>query len=124
MIEELGMAPDVQPITQVLVSLFEKEMITESLKIAKELRKEHIRTEMYLDHTKRIEKQLGYASRKGIPIVVLLGPDEISAGQVQIKNMIARKQYSLPRSEMLPFIKPRKPESQKAGKPAEIGRRF
>ena len=57
-----------------------------AVKTATELRRAGINTQIYLEEGK-FKKKLTYGSRLTIPFCVILGSDEIEAGQVTIKNM-------------------------------------
>lgn len=58
----------------------------ESLKLATELRKLNINTEIYLND-KKIKAKMKYADKLQIPYVIVIGEDEISNKKVKIKNM-------------------------------------
>ncbi len=98
--EELDMFPsDVgQTVTQVLVTQFNPDVLTESLKMAAELRQTGLNTELYFEND-RLGKQIRYALKKGIPYVAILGPDELAAGQVTIRNLSQKEQETVPREE-------------------------
>jgi histidyl-tRNA synthetase len=87
-LEELEMAPAEarQTAPQVLVTVFNPEGAADSLRLAQELRAAGVRTEVYLGKDK-LGAQLRYASRKGIPFVAILGPDEVARGEVTVKAM-------------------------------------
>lgn len=74
-------------VVQSLVTVFDDDLQTESLRIAMELREAGINTETYLDPRKSLGKQIGYADSKGIPLVLIAGPEEIEQGLVQIKRL-------------------------------------
>lgn len=59
--------------------------ITESLVLAKALRKEH-RVEVELSG-KKIRKAMDKANRENIPFVIVLGEEEVTQGQYILKNM-------------------------------------
>lgn len=87
--DELGMFPaDIGRTTaQVLVTSFGEEMASASLGLATQLRQAGIGTAMYFDYADRLGDQIGYASAKGIPYVIILGPDEWAAGQATIRRL-------------------------------------
>jgi histidyl-tRNA synthetase len=59
--------------------------------------------ETYLDPTAKLEKQIKYADGKGIPYVVILGPDEIKENKVTIKNMKTGGQEMVNRKDLVNF---------------------
>lgn len=82
--------------TSVLVTIFSKDLQQESLEIASQLRADGISTELYLDPTAKMEKQLKYANQKQIRYVIIVGPEEAAKNVVTIKNMMTREQQQLP----------------------------
>lgn len=87
-ISELGLLEEkLQPPTQVLITIFSPEYQANSLELATKLRAEGIRTETYLDPEAKLDKQLKYADKKGIPLVVILGPEEVEKGVITLRNM-------------------------------------
>ncbi len=81
-------------ITQVFVTVFSSELEVSSMKLAGLLRENGINTEISLETTK-LDKQLKYADRKGIPYVTIQGPDETSRGVIKLKNMQTKEQVEL-----------------------------
>ena len=95
-IEELNLWPDiVETPTTVLVTIFSPELLDKSIKTANILRKGNINTEIYLDKNARLDKQLKYADRKDIPWAVIVGPKEVKAGKVVLKNLTTGEQIIL-----------------------------
>ena len=82
--EEFDMFPSSvgKTVTQVLMTVFDDDLMTESLKLATELRKGGIRTEVYFRPAK-ISAQMKYADTKGIPYAVILGSDELASGNAE-----------------------------------------
>lgn len=74
-----------------LVTVFDDSLFGESLSLASQLRDEGIKTICYPEATK-LQKQLKFADRMGIQVVLVLGPDEAQNGQVTIKNLTTRSQ--------------------------------
>ena len=72
--------------------------------LANELRKEGISIEVFPD-IKKLPKQFEYAEKKGIPIVIITGDDEISSGQLSYKNLITKEQGKIGRNELGGFLK-------------------
>jgi len=104
--EEFDMFPAAvgKTVTQVLVTVFDADLAQESLKLATLLRQDGIRTEVYSRQT-RLSSQIKYADTKGIPYAVILGSDELEAGNVAIRNLASRKQEIVPREELVAHIK-------------------
>ena len=98
--EELGLLPDIKTKTQVLVTIFSEVLLAESIKLAKYLRYKNIQTDLYPNPTQKLDKQLKYAVKKGIPYVALLGPDEIKNGTVTLKNLKTKEQKTVTIEEL------------------------
>ncbi|MBM3137876.1 MAG: histidine--tRNA ligase, partial [Chloroflexi bacterium] len=89
---------------RVLVTVFEQETFKDSLLIAGELRASGIATSVYPEPVK-LGKQFKYADRLGMEFAIVIGPDEISQDQVQVKNLKSGEQTSTSRTELAAFIK-------------------
>ncbi len=95
-IEELNLWPDINPTpTKVLVTVFSPELLVQSIEVAKTIRDGGINTETYPDENTKLDKQLKYADKKGIPFVVIIGPEEARKNIVVLKNLGTKKQISV-----------------------------
>lgn len=86
-LEELKLLPQGKSSAVVLVTIFGPETMEYSLKAASELRRAGVNAELYLDPKAKLAKQLKYASRKGIPLVVIAGPEEVKEGVCSLRLM-------------------------------------
>jgi histidyl-tRNA synthetase len=89
---EQNLFPNDLQTTKVLVTIFSKELQDKSVAVASKLRSENISTELYLNEEAKMEKQLKYADQKGIPYVVIIGPEEADKNIVTLKNLKTREQ--------------------------------
>ena len=103
--DELGLWTD-QPATntQVLVALFSPETQAASFALATELRHGGINTEVYAE-PKEPRPQLAFADKKGIPIVCLVGPDELARDEVSVRDLRSRAQQSVPRADVVARVR-------------------
>ncbi len=85
---------------QVLVTVFDDERVSESLRLATEIRNAGYRVVFYPEADK-LGKQFRFADKLGIPIVVVLGPDEIETGSVALKHLKTREQVTVKREMLL-----------------------
>lgn len=83
---------DLTSTASVLLTVFNPDYADNSMRIAVRLRKEGIPTELWLDEKSKMEKQLKYADQKGIPYVIILGPEEAEKNILTLKNMKTREQ--------------------------------
>ncbi len=106
--EEFSMFPPTvrKTVTQVLVTVFDDELMAESLKLASDFRQSGIRTEVYFRPT-RLSAQIKYADNRGIPYVALLGSDEVEAGTVAVRNIATRAQDTVLRTQVVAKMKQR-----------------
>jgi histidyl-tRNA synthetase len=103
-LERLGLASGDSATAQVLVTVLDRARWLDCLRIAEELRAAGVPAELYLDE-RRLDRQLQYANRKKIPLVVIAGGDELARGVVAIKNMrTGVQQGDVPRAELGPAI--------------------
>ncbi|MDZ7587352.1 MAG: histidine--tRNA ligase, partial [Patescibacteria group bacterium] len=79
--------------TKVLLTTF-PETVKLSARTAQQFRQVGIATEIYPGEEK-IDKQLKYANKKGIPYVIIIGPDEAAKNMVTLKNMTTGQQETL-----------------------------
>ena len=83
---KLGLVPGAARVAQVLVTLFDDSAIAGSLQAAARLRAAGIRCEVYPE-TDKLGKQFKLADQKGIPVVIIIGPDEMAEGNVTVRDM-------------------------------------
>ena len=85
--EELNLFPtSTAQFTKVLVVHMDEATMNYGLIVTQNLRNQGISTEIYPDITK-VKKQLDYANKKQIPFAVIIGPDEMSANLLALKNL-------------------------------------
>lgn len=82
----------------ILVTTFDATTLSASLALSEELRAAGLPTEWFPEPG-RIQRQLKYADRMGIPIAVILGPDELGAGSVTLKHLPSGRQTTCPLPE-------------------------
>jgi len=101
---ELNMLPDSKTKTQVLVTIFNEDTKKASLEITNQLRSAGINTENFFD-SGGLKKQFKYADKKGIPFVVILGPDEILKDEISLKNMNSGEQTNMTIEKLIDLLK-------------------
>ena len=73
-------------VVEALVTVFNAESRPAAAKLAADLRAGGVRTELYMQD-RTLGKQLEYANKKGIPLVLIQRPEETSAGVVKLKRL-------------------------------------
>jgi histidyl-tRNA synthetase len=105
LLEQAGKHPELPASpSHVLVTLFSEDLYAQTLQLARRLREAGINTEQTLEPA-RLGKQIRHADRKGIPFVVILGPDELVAGQVVVKNLATGEQRSCSEEDVVRILR-------------------
>jgi histidyl-tRNA synthetase len=86
--------------TRVLLTHFDLASGRAALPLLAELRAAGIPAELYPDASK-LQKQFKYADAKGIPLVVVLGPEELAANVAKIKILKTGEEKVLPLGEVV-----------------------
>lgn len=89
---------------KVLVAPLGVNFQSEGLRILGLLRNKNISCEMYLGSEFQLRDQLGYAVRKEINFVAIIGENEFQNGMVTIKNMADKTQKQIKVNEILNFV--------------------
>ena len=100
----------VQPspvLTEVMVTNLEKDQESLYLSLVANLRREGIKTEIYFGKEESLRGQIGYANRKRIPIVIIIGENERKKEEALIKDMRFGKQEPALLKEIIEAIKER-----------------
>ncbi|MBP6377810.1 MAG: histidine--tRNA ligase [Kaistella sp.] len=85
--EELGLFPEnAENTVKFLFANYGENEAVEALKIIAKLREKGISAELYPEPAK-LKKQFTYAEKKGIPNLVFFGEQEISEGNITVKNL-------------------------------------
>ncbi len=104
-LEELNLFPASAEVgTKVLISNFDAEAEKYALPIVQQLRNAGISAELYPSSAK-LKKQMAYADAKNIPYVILVGGDEISSGELTLKDMQSGEQKKLTVLGILELLK-------------------
>ena len=85
MLGKLDTRPEFGP---VVVTVFDRDRVSDYQKMVAQLRNADIRAELYLGNPKNMGNQLKYADRRNSPCVIIQGSDEKARGEVQIKDLI------------------------------------
>ena len=89
---------------QVLVTVFEENLVQKSFKLAGHLRDNGIRT-VCITEPEKIMKQFKFADRIGVPLVIVMGPDEILNDKVTVKDLRSRTQDVIDQDLLVEYIK-------------------
>ena len=103
-LESYGLTPELRSNpAEIFLPTFDDSSKGETLQLAAELRAAGFRVEWYPQPIK-LAKQFKYADRQGIPVSIVLGPDEIKSGNVTLKKMNTGEQEIVKRDELLAYL--------------------
>ena len=102
--DELGLFPNLKTKTMAVMTVFNESLLESSQKIAEKLRASLINTDLYPDPTAKLEKQLKYADNKGVPYVIIQGPEEKAKEIVKLKNMQTKEQFELTLDDVIRLL--------------------
>jgi histidyl-tRNA synthetase len=86
-----GRAGDTAP-GPVVVTVMDRDRMTDYMAMAAELRRAGIRAEVFLGNSKDFGKQLSYADKRNAPIAIIQGSKENDNNQVQVKDLYLGKE--------------------------------
>ena len=89
--------------TQLLFAAFGDTELRYALNWAKELRAQGFRVEVYPEPAK-MKKQMAYADAKQIPLVAIVGENEMATNTIMLKNMTTGEQQQVTFSELTKTI--------------------
>lgn len=92
-------------ITDVMVATIGKGTMEPRLKLCSELWRAGIATEFAYNENWNLGKQLTSAITKGIPLMVVIGEDEIVQNVVKLKNLLTKEERVVPRGELPAALK-------------------
>ncbi len=101
--QQLNLIPSYSLSTKILVTIFSPDLYSPALQLSRSLRQQGIDTELYPDPNVKLDKQLKYASKKSIPYVAILGPEEVKKNTYIIKNLNTFTQKSYNQNQLPEF---------------------
>lgn len=103
--EELDMFPPTvrRTVSQVFVTVFGRDLLGTSIRVANQLRTAGVNTELALEPD-GLGKQLRYAAARSIPFAVIVGPDEAVADQATLRDLNSGEQFVIAQSELATFV--------------------
>ncbi|XP_053574579.1 histidine--tRNA ligase, cytoplasmic [Bombina bombina] len=93
--------------TQILVATAQKMLIDEKLKLISILWNSGIKAEIFYKKDPKFLSQLHYCEEKGIPLVAIIGEDELKAGVVKLRVVATREEISISRENLVAEIRRR-----------------
>uniref|UniRef100_A0A4W4FUY9 histidine--tRNA ligase n=1 Tax=Electrophorus electricus TaxID=8005 RepID=A0A4W4FUY9_ELEEL len=93
--------------TQVLVASAQKNLLEERLKLTTELWNAGIKAEVLYKKNPKLLTQLQHCEETGIPLVAILGEQELKDGVVKLRKVASREEVDVPREELVEELKRR-----------------
>jgi len=104
----LGITPVTDQTTQVFITIFNPDdpsLCSQTFKTANSLRLDNIPVEIYTGCKSKLGEQIDIARRKSIPLVVIIGPDELQKNTVTLKDLRTGNQETLTTSDLTAKVK-------------------
>ncbi|KFU85666.1 Histidine--tRNA ligase, cytoplasmic, partial [Chaetura pelagica] len=93
--------------TQVLVASAQKKLLEERLKLIAELWDAGIKAEVLYKKKPKLLNQLQYCEDTGIPLVAIVGEQELKDGVVKLRVVATREEVNVPRESLVEEIRKR-----------------
>ncbi|XP_034267534.1 histidine--tRNA ligase, cytoplasmic-like isoform X3 [Pantherophis guttatus] len=93
--------------TQVLVASAQKKLLEERLKLVSQLWDSGIKAEILYKKNPKLLNQLQYCEETGIPLVAILGEQELKDGVVKLRDVVTREEVDICRRKLVEEIKRR-----------------
>ena len=105
LIREGYLLADTQTIASILVTCQDKKYISQYQEIGALLRGSRIKTEVYLNKTVKLSKQLEYANKKGYKYVIIANKYEFDENKVNVRDMSSSEQELINISDLVSYFK-------------------
>lgn len=92
------------PVNDIFLTFQEDEGLDATLKLAKILRQNDLKVISHFEALK-FKKVFPMAEKKGVKFITLMGSDELSKNQIQLKNLASKEQYALDLNDLENIIK-------------------
>jgi histidyl-tRNA synthetase len=103
-LDSLKLLPELRPNpADIFLPTFDESVMAETLRLASELRGAGFEVEWYPQAAK-LSKQLKYSDRQGIPVTIVLGPEELENDMLTVKRMAGGDQETIKRGDILPYL--------------------
>jgi histidyl-tRNA synthetase len=104
MLAQQGKMPDLPREIEVYVAYYSANEKPTAIKIASQLRKKGLRTELnILDNS--LDKQLKAANNSGARYAIIVAPDELQRGEVNVKDLGKREQKAVKLEDLIEALK-------------------
>ncbi len=105
MVEQALFPPDLDTGIRVLFIAFDEPTHQYAFSLAGRLRDQSIKTDVYPEYGK-MKKQMKFANAINVPLLVIIGEEEMQTGLLTVKDMKSGEQKKMVISELLQFLIP------------------
>ncbi|MEO7193108.1 MAG: histidine--tRNA ligase [Vicinamibacterales bacterium] len=91
--------------TDVMITFLEDACRADALALAADLRRASLAVDIYPETSRKLEKALKYASSRQVPMLAIIGPDEMARGDVTLRDLSTRNQTRVARAEVAVTIR-------------------
>lgn len=105
-LQKLYMVATIPYIAPVMILVQDKQYLPQLVSLAQNIRQAGIGVELYLGDEK-LKKQFAYASKRGVPLVIVMGEREIGKKTAILKDMRSQEQWEILWSDIIPAISKR-----------------
>ena len=98
-LEKLQLIETIPSTAHVLITVMERNRMSDYLMLTRELRGAGINTELYMGDEKGLGKQLQYANKMQISLAIIIGSNEFEKNEVTIKDLRAGKKVDASNKE-------------------------
>lgn len=102
--QQLGFVPTSKTAAQILITIFNKNLLSDSLKLADKIRNIGINAYIYPTPDTKLDKQIKYADKKGITYVAIIGHQEAEKQKVTVKNLKDRTQSTVTYNDLAALL--------------------
>ncbi|MFH1898902.1 MAG: histidine--tRNA ligase [Patescibacteria group bacterium] len=107
-LESWDLLPKIESECEYLITLWpsqDNRYLEKTLEISSLIREKGKNVQTWLEPNTKLEKQLKFADKKGIKYAIIVGENELSSGNVTLKNLIDKSQETKPLEKLLSDIK-------------------
>jgi histidyl-tRNA synthetase len=97
----------------VLIVVFDNNLMPEYQKIASQLRKAKIDTEVYYGFERGLKRQLAYADKRNCSVAIMMGENELQKGTITVKDLKAGKDIAADFTDKTEWLKTAQVEVKK-----------
>lgn len=88
----------------VMVTFLDDACRAAALALAADLRGGGLSVDIFPEVSRKFDKPLKYAASRQVPLLAIIGPDELAKGEVAVKNLATRAQESVPRDRVVDVV--------------------